>query len=123
MGIVLSLKRTSSGVPQGSILGPLLFLLYVNDIPDAVVGTAKLFADDTKLYARVKDQDDCNALQDDLNSLAAWSRKWLLKFNETKCVVLKIHSAMQYVYTLNGTSLTSVLKRIPSSPGFEPGIF
>ncbi len=91
-------------VPQGSILGLLFFLLCVNDIPDAVVGTAKLFADDTKLYARVKDQDDSNALQDDLNSLAAWSRKWL--FNETKCVVLKIHSAIQYVYTLNGTCLS-----------------
>ncbi len=99
-------SQVTSGVPQGSILGPLLFLLYVNDIPDSVLSTAKLFADDTKLYSRVRNQEDCNALQADLNALAAWSRKWLLRFNETKCVVLKIHSAIQYVYTLNGTCLS-----------------
>ena len=99
-------SQVTSGVPQGSILGPLLFLLYVNDIPDSVLSTAKLFADDTKLYSRVRNQEDCNALQADLNALAAWSRKWLLRFNETKCVVLKIHSAIQYVYTLNGKCLS-----------------
>ena len=67
-----------------------------------------LFADDTKLYTRIKDQDDCNSLQQDLNALGAWSQKWLLKFNETKCVVLKIHSAINYVYTLNGMCLSGV---------------
>ena len=85
-----SWKEVTSGVPQGSILGPVLFLIYVNDIPDSVKTTAKLFADDTKLYKKIEKLSDCRALQDDLNSLSSWSAMWLLTFNTTKCVALKI---------------------------------
>ena len=67
-----SWKNVRSGVPQGSILGPLLFLLYVNDLPDSVKATAKMFADDTKLYLNVSTLADCEALQNDLNKLAVW---------------------------------------------------
>ena len=74
-----------SGVPQGSILGPLLFLIYVNDIPDVCISTLKLFADDTKLYREIHNLDDCTVLQDDLNSLAVWNEIWLLRFNAGKC--------------------------------------
>jgi hypothetical protein len=98
-------KDVTSGVPQGSILGPVLFLLYVNDLPDCVASTAKLFADDTKLYRIIRDEKDCQSLQDDMNALAAWSRIWLLRFNADKCVVLRIRAAMNYAYTLNGTYL------------------
>ena len=101
-------EKVKSGVPQGSILGPLLFLYYVNDMPSYVSNTAKMFADDTKLYSEVKDQQDCASLQDDLNALSFWSRKWLLGFNETKCVVLKIRDCLNYVYTLNGHVLDTV---------------
>ena len=94
-----------SGVPQESILGPLLFLFYVNDMPTLVQNTAKMFADDTKLYAKTKTRQDCDRLQQDLNHLAAWSQDWLLKFNETKCVVLKIRESLKYAYTLNGYNL------------------
>ena len=65
-----SWENVISGVPQGSILGPILFLLYVNDIPSIVSSTAKMFADDTKLYCPVKTIDDCQQLQSDLNSLS-----------------------------------------------------
>ena len=92
------------GVPQGSILGPLLFLLYVNDMPTLVQHIAKMFADDTKLYAKTKTRQDYDRLQD-LNHLAAWSQEWLLKFNETKWVVLKIRESLKYAYTLNGYKL------------------
>jgi hypothetical protein len=98
----------SSGVPQGSILGPILFLLYVNDLPEAVSTTAKMFADDTKVYESVTSREDCNRLQSDLNSLSAWSRTWLLQFNASKCVVLKIRQSLNYSYTLNGLILQSV---------------
>lgn len=98
-------SNITSGVPQGSILGPILFLLYVNDMPDCVSSTAKLFADDTKLYREIVNHNDCQRLQEDLNTLSAWSKTWLLRFNETKCVVLRIRKCFDFVYSLNGTPL------------------
>jgi len=97
-----------SGVPQGSILGPILFLLYVNELPKIVHNTAKMFADDTKIYSSIIDELDCDKLQDDLNSLSAWSAQWLLKFNESKCIVLKLKESIQYIYSLNGINLETV---------------
>jgi len=103
-----SWKPVTSGVPQGSILGPTLFLIYINDLPDAVSNVAKLFADDTKLYGQVRTVENCHSIQMDLNALASWSRTWLLRFNATKCVVLKIKKSIEYTYTLNGICLESV---------------
>ena len=77
-----------SGVPQGSVLGPILFILYVNDLPSLVKSSLTMFADDTKLYRPIRDESDTTALQQDLNALSDWSEKWLLKFNAAKCVVL-----------------------------------
>ena len=65
-----------SGVPQGTVLGPLLFLVFINDVPDCVQSKIRLFADDCILYRRIKNQNDCTILQDDLNSLAEWEKKW-----------------------------------------------
>ena len=101
-------KEVTSGVPQGSILGPLLFLFYVNDIPDIVSSTAKMFADDTKVYRKISSKADCDSLQSDLNELAAWSKRWLLEFNAEKCVVLRIRAALNYQYSLNGVYLKEV---------------
>ena len=64
-----------------------------------------MFADDTKLYAKINSTDDCSCFQQDLNQLAAWSRRWLLGFNETKCVVIEIGESLKYAYTLNGFNL------------------
>ena len=66
----------TSGVPLRSILGPTLFLIYVNDLPDYLSNTAKMFADDTKAYSTIDSKDDCHVLQKDLNNLASWSRTW-----------------------------------------------
>ena len=79
-----------SGVPQGSVLGPILFLIYVNDIPEIVNRSIKMFADDTKLFRTVKTIDDCNILQNDLNTLSQWTNDWLLSFNVDKCKVMHI---------------------------------
>ena len=103
--------RVTSGVPQGSILGPVLFLLYVNDLPDTVTATAKMFADDTKVYRRIQTRSDCQELQNDLNRLAAWSKQWLLNFNATKCVALRIRNAVKYVYTLTEHIITISQRR------------
>jgi hypothetical protein len=108
---VSSWKPVTSGVPQGSILGPVLFLLYVNDLPDAMSSTAKMFADDTKVYHRISCHDDCLQLQQDLNMLVNWSRVWLLNFNETKCVVLRIKAAITYYYSMNGVYLEIVAEQ------------
>ena len=74
-----------SGVPQGSVLGPILFLIYVNDIPEMVNCSINMFADDTKLFRTVKYIDDCNILQNDLDTLSQWTNVWLLSFNVDKC--------------------------------------
>ena len=104
-GGVSSWRPVYSGVPQGSILGPILFLVYVNDIPDQVLSTVKMFADDTKVYREISSKEDCEILQSDLNALGAWANHWLLRFNETKCVVLRIRQAIDFQYSLNGTVL------------------
>ena len=105
---VSSWLNVTRGVPQGSILGFLLFILYVNDIPESVKSTVKMFADDTKIYQEIKEKEDCERLQMSLNAISAWSRTWLLKFNASKCVVLSIRNKLDYKYTLNDTYLEKV---------------
>ena len=83
----------------------MLFLLYVNDIPDWVASTAKLFADDTKIYRRINSMEDCRALQRDLNRLTAWSNLWLLRFNAAKCIFLRLREHFKYRYSLDGVYL------------------
>ena len=81
----------TSGAPQGTILGPLLFLLYINDITECISSTVKLYADDTKIYREINDPIiDCQLLQDDLNNLSDWARKWQLRFNADKCESMRI---------------------------------
>ena len=91
----------TSGVPQGLILGLLLFLLYVNDLHNSVKATAKMFADDTKPYSNISTLVDSEALQDDLNKLAVWSKTWLLNFNATKCVYPTLPQSTQLQMSTN----------------------
>lgn len=74
-----------SGIPQGSVLGPVLFTIFINDLPDLVKSTCKIFADDTKLYNLTKNS---LILQEDLDRLMKWSCDWNLKFNVDKCKIL-----------------------------------
>ena len=64
-----------SGVPQGSVIGPLLFLVYINDLLDGIHSNGKLFADDAKLYRRLRGEDDSKALQEDIDKLQEWSHE------------------------------------------------
>ena len=99
----------TSGVPQGSVLGPLLFLLYINDLDCGIVSRLSKFADDTKLGGKVVTRDDCDAIQRDLDNLSTWSDKWLLRFNETKCKVMHIgQNNIRYNYKLRGQNLMKV---------------
>ena len=80
----------SSGVPQGTVLGPLLFLLYVNDLPENLQSSVRLFADDALLYGIISSEDDCDKLQADLSELECWQDRWPMKFNPSKCKIISI---------------------------------
>ena len=76
-----------SGIPQGSILGPILFTIFINDLPDSVVSICKIFADDTKIYNTA---DKHCEIQNDIDKLLEWSSIWNLHFNAGKCNMLHI---------------------------------
>ena len=80
-GKLSSCEEILSGIPQGSVLGPILLVIFINDLPDEVMCTAKIFADDTKLFHCINSQEDRVLLQDDLNRLVEWSRQWQMSFN------------------------------------------
>ena len=77
-----------SGVPQGSVLGPILFVMFINDLPQAVSSLCKMYADDTKVYKPITSAEDGLTLQEDLDRLVDWADRWQLRFNADKCSVL-----------------------------------
>ena len=71
-----------SGIPQGSVLGPLLFLIYINDLPDGINSLCKIFADDTSLFSKVYDIHNSESkLNDDLEKMSYWAYQWKMQFN------------------------------------------
>ena len=89
-GISSDCTNVTSGVPQGSVLGPTLFIYYINDLPEVVDTLLKIFADDTKSYDKAETQDDHDKLQNSVNNLVKWSNDWLLGFNCDKCNCLHL---------------------------------
>ena len=89
-GSASTAKHVISGVPQGTVLGPLLFLVYINDLPSHVQSTPRLFADDCLLYRRINARSDCDILQNDLDRLQEWVAIWQMCFNPDKCEVLRV---------------------------------
>ena len=86
-------KPVTSGVPQGSVFGPILFLIYVNDIPEMVrCIMVKLFADGTKHYSETHNQEDRTTLQSDINNIVDWTDCWIIKLNISnyKCKHMEI---------------------------------
>lgn len=107
----------TSGVPQGSILGPLLFLVYANDMPDHVSqgSNIAIYADDSKLYRTIDSTSSSTSLQADLDSLHIWSRVNVMDFSTSKCKVLKMSRkklarSLPRDYHLNGQKLDSVVE-------------
>ena len=83
--------KVTSGVPQGSVLRPTLFIYFINDLPNVVNDTPiKIFADDTKIYHGVNDENNVNKLQKSIDAMYEWTQKWLLQFNKEKCKILHL---------------------------------
>ena len=110
-GIASRKEAVLSGVPQGSVAGPLLFVLYINDSPDTLVCHCMMFADDTR---EITDVTDMNMLQNDLHLMEKSSETWLLQFHPGKCVVMPVgiwwNIIQVYPYELLSTGLDDVLE-------------
>ena len=87
------------------MLGPLLFIIYINDLPEVVQSYIAIFADDTKLYRPIITPDDSNVLQSDLDLLDEWYKVWLMNFNYTKCKHLSFgHNSLSRQYTMGSVA-------------------
>ena len=94
------------GVAQGSVLGPLLFLIYINDLDTNIVSKMSKFADDTKLCHRARNPDHIVELQVDINKRVEWANKWQRSFNVDKCSVVHIeHKNMESHYNMSNQQL------------------
>ena len=95
-------------MPQGSVLGPLLFLIFINDLDEGITRSHILkFADDTKVFQQLRDETDCSTLQSDLDKLVSWAEQWHMDFNVQKCKVMhvgKLNDSCSYY--MGGIKLT-----------------
>ena len=103
----------TSGVPQGSLLGPLLFVIFIKDLPDVAVGDVfrRLYADDTKVYRNINTFDDCMSMQKTLTNMDTWTRDNNIRFNASKCKALTINrkkSPLNFIYKLDNVELERV---------------
>ncbi len=100
-------------MPQGSVLGPVLFVIFINDLPEVISASCKLFADDTKIYKKIDDISDCVQLQEDLFCLEEWAKKWNMRFHPDKCKVLRIGKQdSEFDYTMSDNGSRCVLEEV-----------
>ena len=98
-----------SGVPQGSVLGPVLFLVFINDLDIGVNSKILKFADDTKLFRPVLNHSDGLSLQQDLDTVCSWATRWNMEFNVPKCKVMHYGKCnIGHSYAMNGQPVEEV---------------
>ena len=90
--------QVTSGIPQRSTIGLVLFILYINDLSDVVLNDVYLFADDTKIYSEISNINDCVSLQEDLDNCVKLSDTWLLAFFPDKCKVVRLGNRSDEAY-------------------------
>ena len=98
-GAVSSSIHVTSGVPQGTVLGPLLFILYLNDISDGLTSEVRLLADDCIMYRQINNTKDSEDLQKDIDRLCAWEQRWQMKFNKAKCYAMHVTHKKKQIQT------------------------
>ena len=99
-------KEVKSGVPQGSVLGPVLFLIYINDIDENIANMILKFADDIKLIGKVKTLQDIESMKRDVKILVEWSEKWLMPYNIKKCKAMHLgNNNTEAKYEIKGLNL------------------
>ena len=118
-GTASSYHKVTSGVPQGSVLGPILFLIFINDLPLKVLSPLSLFADDSKIFTRIIDASNADknytnigseVLQQDLNCVLKWAKKWKMEFNVDKCKIMHIgQNNPKSTYNMDGKNLEATL--------------
>jgi len=102
-------ESVTSGVPQGSGLGPVLFLIYINDLDEDILRLILKFADDTKIFSTIQSEVDAANLQRDIDKLLEWSEIWQMNFKVTKCKVMHIGKQYsEHQYSMNGHILETV---------------
>ena len=100
-----------SGVPEGSLLAPLLFSLFINDLPTTITSGCLMYADDVKIFRQISSPSDSLELQRDLDRLAAWSTSWGLTLNPSKCKSFTVtlrRAPVQITYNIGGIDLEHV---------------
>jgi hypothetical protein len=117
-------EQVTSGVPQGSVLGPLLFVIYINDIPEVIKHfSCKLYADDSKLIAEIKDEQDAINLQHDIDCIVKWTDTWLMRLNYDKCKVMHFgFRNPKYKYTMLDSNTEQSIAISPSDSERDLGI-
>ena len=110
----------TSGIPQGSVLGTTLFVLFINDLPHTVESPVARFADDTQVFREIQSDEDRHKLQQDIDELLIWSTKWQLPFNESKCKVMHYgHTNRKVDYKLGGVKIVEVSEEMDLGVTFD----
>ena len=112
-GVRSEMVDITSGVPQGSVLGPILFLLYINDMPDCLeTSEVSIFADDSKIFLKANDIFDCAKLQIDINKILSWTKTWSLDIAVEKCNILRVGNQFQYEYKMDNQIIPAVCRYV-----------
>ena len=107
-GIASEPVHVKSGVPQGSVLGPVLFLVFIIDLTASIRSSSRLFADDCEVYREIRSDNDCQILKNDLQKLWDCEKKWRMSFHPEKCSILRVHrkkTPVIFNYSLKGHTL------------------